>query len=812
MARVRCIRCQRAVTHNRDAVCDACRGPVMASRTCPRCLRHNGLLTRAANGQFLCAECCAQVALSGSGLVREPPASMDSDDDEPSSASTPHCPLHPGSELIRTRMRDGSTRWTCSERNHDIENNWALCLPECKDNHGDTSLVDLFDDGRFECRNPRCPLVQRRHRPVTQVVERKSEFCLACMDTEPAVESKCPNGHISYCNDCLPHLNPRQCGQCRMPIARAISPPPPRRPDPPRPPARRITSLCPDCRQVLSLHNNGYWECTNAACAFGRMNPRIFFAVCQDCGGRTTCFSTSAGVAPYCTNPNCTAPLLLENAPPAPPVQPDPRVDISTQEALARPRRRITALCQDCRHVMQTTPTHPRPFWMCDNTSCRSVRDRGLIGVCQDCGGEAELVWASDGRAICHGANCTAPLLDAPPAVPPPVFVAPPLSDILPGTVAAGLIMMNCSRCGTYGSLTAVSSRGPWLCASCSPPLPTGVVVPLPRAARRLVFGSPDSPTYDPSESVCEGCRATGQVLVAVSPSGQLLCHRCRATRVEPEENEDQATRARRRLPFDGPMEPPYQVRSSSPGPSFRCAECRRGIGADEQKTLWYNTSRGDSAWLCSRCHPPYSPSLPLRPPEDEDQAAAMVRLLGPPSRTRRPREQAEEKKELERKQEEEEEPVPQRRRLRHLWLYFGTGPRGVRPAQGFVDGDIIVSMREAPTMAMQEILTRERARIDVQFAMTTQESFAIVTLYQTEADGGRFSNLTIDCIFDVPLDANSFIDSENVRLRYDESHETVRYSNHAYTELFTLLARDAQLQRRTERTLRALGFTSSSS
>lgn len=648
MARVRCIRCQRATTRDRSGICDACRGPAMASRTCPRCHRHNGLLTRAADSRFLCAECCAEVAtMPSSVLVREPPALMDSDD-APSSVSMPRCPLHPDSELIRTRMRDGSTRWTCSERNHDIENNWALCLPECKDNHGDTSLVDLFDDGRFECRNPQCPLVQQRRprRAATEVVERKSEFCLACMDTEPAMESKCPNGHISYCAECLPHLNPRQCGQCRMPIARpprAVSPPPPpRRQLPPLPPARRITSLCLSCRQVLRSNpdNHGFWECTNARCAFGRSTPTITIGICQDCGGRTYCFGVSAGVSPRCANPNCTAPLL---------------------DAPLRPEHDVRE------------PVH------------------------------------SDS---------------------PPVFVAPPLSDILPGP-----IMMNCSRCGTYGSLTARSSRGPWLCASCSrdPLLLTGVVVPLPRSARRLDFDSPDSPTYDPSESVCEGCRATGQVLVAVS-SGQLLCHLCRATRVEPEEN--------------------------------------------------------------------------------EDQAAAMVRLLGP--QRRRPREQQppteEDKKELESKQQVEEEPAPQRRRLRHLWLYFGTEPRGVRPARGFVDGDIIISMREAPTMELQEILALERARIDVQFAMTSSESFAIVTLYQTEANGGAFSNLTIDCIFDVPLDANSFIDSENVRLRYDESQQTIRYSNHAYTELFTLLARDAQLQRRTERTLRDLGFTSPSS
>lgn len=620
MARVRCIRCQRAVTHNRDAVCDACRGPVMASRTCPRCRRHNGLLTRAADGRFLCAECCAEVAtMPSSVLVREPPALMDSDD-APSSVSMPRCPLHPDSELIRTRMRDGSTRWTCSERNHDIENHWALCLPECKDNHGDTSLVDLFDDGRFECRNPQCPLVRRPRRAVTEVVERKSEFCLACMDTEPAMESKCPNGHISYCAECLPHLNPRQCGQCRMPIARAISPPPRRPESPPRPPARRITSLCPSCRQVMRLVNEPYthWVCRNTACAFGRTNPRILFGICQDCGGGTRCFAVSAGAAPRCRNPNCTAPLLSD------------------------------------------TPAAREPPYQ-----VRSGSPPVFVAP---------------------------PLSDVLPGAEPPYQVrsdSPSLSDILPGTVAAGPIMMNCSRCGTYGSLTAVGSRGPWLCASCYPSF-------FPRAARRLDFGS-SPPTAEQAE-------------------------------------------------------------------------------------------------------------------EEEDQAAAMVRLLGP--QRRRPREQqppTEDKKELESKQEEE--PAPQRRRLRHLWLYFGTEPRGVRPARGFVDGDIIISMREAPTMELQEILARERARIDVQFAMTSSESFAIVTLYQTEADGGAFSNLTIDCIFDVPLDANSFIDSENVRLRYDESHETVRYSNHAYTELFTLLlARDAQLQRRTERTLRDLGFTSPSS
>lgn len=646
MARVRCIRCQRATTRNRDGVCDACRG--MASRPCPRCRRHNGLLTRAADGRFLCAECSAQVALSSSGLVRVPPpvVAQQSDWDEPagppsassSSEAMPHCPLHPGSELIRTRMRDGSTRWTCSERNHDIENNWALCASlECKDNHGDTSLVDLSTDtnGGFECRNPQCPLVQRRRR-VQTVVERKSEFCLACMDTEPAPESKCPNGHISYCGDCLPHLNPRQCGQCRMPIARAISPPPQPRPEPPRPPARRITSLCAACRQVMRLVDE-HWECRNVACAYGRTN--ILFGYCQDCGGQTRSFAFSGGAAPRCLNPDCTARLRLpENAPP--------------------PARRITSLCPSCRQVLRL---HDNGYWQCTNAACtfRRMSECIFIGYCQDCGRQTTCFSASAGvPPRCTNPNCTAPLLAAPPrpehdvreppfqvrSDSPPVFVAPPLSDILPG-----------------------------------------VVVPLPRAARRLDFGQ--------SEEV------------------------------------------------------------------------------------------------------------------NEDQAAAMVRLLGPPpNRARRPREE-EDKKELEHK----EEPAPQRRRLRHLWLYFGTGARGVRPTQGFVDGDIIISMREAPTMAMQEILVRERARIDVQFAMTTQESFAIVTLYQTGVGGGPFSNLTIDCIFDVPLDANSFIDSENVRLRYDESQSTIRYSNHAYTELFTLLARDAQLQRRTERTLRDLGFTSSS-
>ncbi len=646
------------------------------ARTCPRCNRQNGILTRAADGRFLCAECCAEVAtMPSSVLVREPPALMDSDD-APSSASMPRCPLHPGSELIRTRMRDGSTQWTCSERNHDIENNWALCLPECKDNHGDTSLVDLFDDGRFECRNPQCPLVQQRRRAVTEVVERKSEFCLACMDTEPAMESKCPNGHISYCAECLPHLNPRQCGQCRMPIARAISPPPRRPESPPRPPARRITSLCPDCRRVLSLHNNGYWECTNAACAFGRMNPRIFVGICADCGGRTTCFSAVAGVLPYCTNPNCTAPLL--DAPP--PAVPPP-------VSAAPP----SSNCRRCGARTSSVTS----IGALGETGCPSCISPGQPGAvisvsdntyrCRQCGRVGPL--PPDGT---RGPLCTSCPLPPPisirepvPSGSPPVFVAPPLSDILPGP-----IMMNCSRCGTYGSLTAVGSRGPWLCASCYSSF-------FPRAARRLDFGS-SPPTAEQVEE------------------------------------------------------------------------------------------------------------------EEEDQAAAMVRLLGP--QRRRPREQQppteEDKKELESKQEEEEEPAPQRRRLRHLWLYFGTEPRGVRPARGFVDGDIIISMRESPspmtemngTSIMLYRLPRQQLPVLYRFALHDDE---------TRDNNNNSSGWYMDFELDESPDANAFIDSENVSILFRNNR--IRFTNHAFTELFRLLMDMVQSQRRIRQVERDLGFTPSS-
>ncbi len=298
---------------------------------------------------------------------------------------------------------------------------------------------------------------------------------------------------------------------------------------------------------------------------------------------------------------------------------------------------------------------------------------------------------------------------------------------------------MNCSRCGTYGSLTALSSRGPWLCASCSrapPLLLTGVVVPLPRSARRLDFG----------QRVCQ--------------------------------------------------------------------QCHRVIGDNEDASQGYAPTGDEPNWFCRRCVPRAqddSDSIRRREDDDnEDQAAAMVRLLGP--QRRRPREQQppteEDKKELESKQEEEEEPAPQRRRLRHLWLYFGTEPRGVRPARGFVDGDIIISMRESPspmtemngTSIMLYRLPRQQLPVLYRFALHDDE---------TRDNNNNSSGWYMDFELDESPDANAFIDSENVSILFRNNR--IRFTNHAFTELFRLLMDMVQSQRRIRQVERDLGFTPSS-